>query len=146
MTFYWIFAVLIGIVLLIASIIDIRTRKLNDKWPLFVAVIGFSYRFFFVGGFDWILPTIFLFVLGYVLWLYGAVGAADTRMLGALAPGLPFVGLGEMFFRTILFVIIWAVLAGGYALVFKIYKGKKKRIPLIPIFLLAFILINIAVH
>lgn len=146
MIYYWIFALATCIVLTIASIIDIKTRKLNDKWLIFVLGIGLSYRLFIIQKGDWIIPTAFLLILGYVLWLFHTIGAADAKMLACLGPILPYAGLGEMFFRTILFVIIWAILAGGYGLLFRLHNKKRKRIPLLPIFFLAFILEIIVVH
>lgn len=83
---FWLYS-LILIELIIISIIDIKTKKISNFWPLSNIIFGLIFYLFF-DLYDWswpvlIYPVVWLGV-GFVLFLIGIMGAGDSKLLSSL--------------------------------------------------------------
>lgn len=120
--------------LIVYSIIDIKERKLSNENILGFFLVGLiavivenKLPVSFLGG-------IIMILFAYPLWHFKQIGGADSKLLIALVPFL-FV---DSVLEVITFMIIFAVLGSGYALLGNFAKSKEKP-PLIPIITLTYV-------
>lgn len=116
----WIVAGLFAIVLTIASISDIRYRRIPN-WCV-VVLLALFIPWIFVGPEVSVLPCIIAFVIffavGVILYAFGIWGAGDSKLIAAAAL---FVGWD----RLLLFLFATAVAGGILALVIMIFHAQR---------------------
>ena len=128
-------------ILILFSYLDIKYMKLSNWLVLALLIFGVTYRLV-NHKVDFIIPTIFMFIFGLILWYFNAIGAADAKLLVAITPLLPYNGFGNMVVVVALFILIWGFISSIYGFMSRI-RTNKKHIPLIPIFLISYIIINL---
>lgn len=111
------------IVLAIAAIIDIRTRRIPNWLTYPTMAVGLSYHVYTAGlqGFLFGLEGLILgFALLVVFYLLGGMGAGDVKLMA---------GVGSVLGPKVVFVaFLFTALAGGiYAIVILMIHGKLKN-------------------
>jgi prepilin peptidase CpaA len=115
--------VLLAILVLIAAITDLRTRRIPNLLVLIAAILGFITQCFLFG-----LPGLRTaalgfglgFVLYFPLWLLHARGAGDVKLLAAAGT---FLGPGN----TLVLFLLAAILGGILALLIVLLKGRTRQ-------------------
>lgn len=139
MNFYIILATII--ILVVMSIVDMRTKKLNNSWILLIFFFGVIYRLV-NWSYEFILAMVFFVLLGYIFYYFNTLGAGDGKLLWALAPLLPYNGIPNMLVVCIAFTLLFGILGGIYGFMLKRTKTEKE-IPFVPIILMAYCLLLI---
>lgn len=106
---------------IVTAISDIRTRKIPNKLTAPMCVAGFVWQISFF-GLDGLWAALAGFAAGFgiffVLWMIGAAGGGDVKLLGALGPWL-----GGMTTLKVLFVsLVFVTLGAGFVVVAGILK------------------------
>ena len=95
---------------IVTAISDIRTRKIPNKLTAPMCIAGFVWQLSFF-QLDGLWSSLAGFAAGFgiffVLWMIGAAGGGDVKLLGALGPWL-----GGMMTLKVLFVSLVFVMAG----------------------------------
>jgi Flp pilus assembly protein protease CpaA len=124
---------------IIMSIQDIYYREASNYLIILTFIIGL----FIVKDLTFIPLVIMMFTIGIILYTFKVFGAADSKLLAIYPMILPYSGFPNGFVVCMLFLIVLCLLTGLYALVWNMFKHKKnkwRKIPLIPIFFLAYII------
>jgi len=118
----WVVAGLFAIVLLIASVSDIRYRRIPN-WCVLVLLALFI-PWIFVGPQVSVLPAVvafaIFFAVGVVLYAFGIWGAGDSKLIAAVAL---FVGWN----RLLQFLFVTAVAGGVLALAIIVLHAPRVR-------------------
>lgn len=129
-----------SVVLLYASIIDLKFKKIENWVSIFLIMFGVINRLVFQYN-DFYIPTLFLFLFGYLLWRYNILGAGDAKIMASLGPLLPYHGFGSMTFTIGVFILTWSILVTIYTGLYMWQtKRDKDRIPLVPVILMAYLI------
>lgn len=140
-----------GLTLVLFSLQDIYIRKVYLLQIIFFAFLGIVINIIYGQYLVPFISSFLLFILGYLLWKFKAIGGADAKIITVLGLYLPISGIPNMFIVTITFVIILGILAAIYSLIQYILnknrKKKMKNIPFVPIIAMAYgILLIIGIH
>ena len=150
---------IVVIELLVVSLIDLRTKKISNYWPLVNLMIALGAYMGGVHPFEW---SIFLYpigtiLVGFALFLVNVMGAGDSKYLASLFVILPYQ-MHQSFLENVLLstILVGAILLmsklisrftriKGYALSFHI-KGVLSEIrshfSYAPVLLLAWLLLG----
>jgi len=127
------------IVLIVLSYGDYLFKTINNK-PIFVfGAIGLIISLFTHNFLATVLGMALMTIFGWVLWQKEAVGGADAKILIALVPYLPFLGIPNMLATLLLFIIIFGLIGLIYAMIWK--KGLRlevDEIPFVPAIMLSY--------
>lgn len=126
--------------LLIFSIIDLRTRKLDNQLILAFLIFGLLiYQYPKHNLLATLLGMLLMAILTITLWNFKAIGGADAKLLIALVPYLSFFGIANMLATLFQFLIEFGLIGGIYGFSYiKLYKEHGK-IPFIPIITLVYV-------
>ncbi len=107
---HWVVIALLSVILVIASISDIRDRRIPN-WTVLAAVALF-FPWIFVGGKVSILGSLagasIVFMVGLALYIFRVVGAGDSKLVTAASL---FIGLGQLFPFLLLVALVGGVIA-----------------------------------
>lgn len=132
----WLYAVALGGFTLAAAWFDTRTRRIPNWLNVAFFVLGLVYRGAvdgWVGLADAGLGFAVGFGLFFLMWMIGAGGGGDAKLVGAVSVWLGFrQTLALLFLSTLLVVILsvffaaWKRLAGGFARSAQQYREEEK--------------------
>lgn len=115
--------ILLAILVILAAVADLRTRRIPNALVLAGALIGFASQFFLFGV-PGLRAAAFGFGLGFILyfplWLLNARGAGDVKLLAATGT---YLGPAN----TLVLFILAAVLGGVLALLLILFKGRTRQ-------------------
>src|SRR5690349_1365341 len=120
-------AILIGLLVVTAAIIDIRSRRIPNWLTLSGIIVGFAlnallaYPFPLEGLKNAGLGMLFAFGVYFVLYLIRAMGAGDVKLMAAVGAILASPAL---WFR--LFIVV-ALIGGVFALALLLAKGRLRK-------------------
>src|ERR1051325_1315821 len=120
-------AIIVGVLVVIAAVIDIRSRRIPNWLTLSGIIVGFalnavlSYPFPFEGLKNAGLGMLFGFGVYFILYLIHAMGAGDVKLMAAIGAILasPF-GWFKLF-------IVTALIGGLFAVVLLLAKGRVRK-------------------
>jgi prepilin peptidase CpaA len=120
-------AILVGLLVVIAAVIDIRSRRIPNWLTLSGIIVGFAlnavltYPFPFEGLKNAALGMLFGFGVYFILYLIRAMGAGDVKLMAAIGA---LLASPLLWFR--LFVVV-ALIGGVFALGLLVAKGRLRK-------------------
>ena len=120
-------AILIGLIVVIAAVIDIRSRRIPNWLTLSGIIVGFAlnpvlaYPFPLEGLKNAALGMLFAFAVYFVLYLIRAMGAGDVKLMAAVGAILASPAIWFRFF------IVVALVGGIFALALTLAKGRLRK-------------------
>jgi prepilin peptidase CpaA len=120
-------AILVGLIVVIAAVIDIRSRRIPNWLTLSGIILGFSlnavlaYPFSLEGLKNAGLGMLFAFGVYFVLYLIRAMGAGDVKLMAAVGA---IMASPAVWFR--LFIVV-ALIGGIFALALVMAKGRLRK-------------------
>jgi Flp pilus assembly protein protease CpaA len=126
------------IFLLGASVYDILYHRLGNAPIIIFFLIGMAFRTLTGDAPVTLIVLILIGSLAYYLWQEEVFGGADMKLLIALAPWIPFSGLGNAIGTLFVFTIFFAIIGGLYGIVFIKLFPKSEKVPFIPVILITY--------
>lgn len=129
------------IFLIIFSIIDVRTRKLSNGLIIAFLLVGTVLGLFTHNWLSIAVGMALMTIVTVSLWCFNTIGAADSKLLIALVPYLPFIGIANLLAMLWLFFVIFGMLGTAYGLIYIKMFQDRGQVPLIPIITLTYIVV-----
>jgi Flp pilus assembly protein protease CpaA len=123
------------------SYLDIRYKEVNNAPIALLFLIGVIIAILDKKFIAMACGVVFTLLIGYLLWRFDCMGGADSKIIMALTPFLPFNNIITLMLSIWLFLIEFMIVVFIYALLLKLSGKTKenKQIPLVPIILITYI-------
>lgn len=122
----WIF-LLVLLQLAVVSWIDVKTKKISNLWFPLNLVLSIGLHFLFPEAYPWVWATLLFpigwIILGFILFIFGVMGAGDSKYLASLFLIIPVEQQVVMIEK----IVISTVVVGATMLSLKILKDFKKN-------------------
>ena len=108
------------LLLIVASVIDLKTREIPDWISIGLVVVGMVAAMFGWAGIQWwmvVSGAVLGLVIGLALYGFAGFGGGDGKLIAGIGAFLGPVGL--------LFVLFWMALAGGVLALVAKFRGQR---------------------
>lgn len=126
--------------LILFSFIDLFTKRLSNRFITLFFLIGLGIGMFTKNLLTMGLGMLIMGIFGYTLWYFKTIGGADTKLLIAMIPYLPYDSIPTLIGNFFMFIVMFGLIGSLYGDVYRRMFNSEEEIPLIPIITLVYII------